>query len=307
MLSNDNKNYLLSFIAFLTAVILAMVYWLAPPDAQSHRLYLFLIDCIPDAFVALIAFPLLYWLFIRRGISGLTLDASESTRIDIRTNEKGGAESIMPVIASEIRKAHEVVAALPETTSALLVVDVQNDFIFGSLKAYKPHKIFKPVNNAISIAKSKGMLIVFTKDWHPRDHFSFKENGGEYDRHCVIDDDGAAIPKEINQPPDSLHVHFGVNAGDVAYSALENSALAVLLDNPRVKKVYVVGIALNYCVQGTCITLRKLGKETIAIDEAIASANASVSDTEKIWKDLVEVGVTRMRTIAEFAEHSSND
>ena len=62
---------LLSIIATLTSGVLALVYWLAPVDATSHRLHLLLIDCIPDAVIVLIAIPIVYWLFYRRGLTNM--------------------------------------------------------------------------------------------------------------------------------------------------------------------------------------------------------------------------------------------
>ena len=205
-----------------------------------------------DAFVALIAIPLVYWLFIRRGISGLALDRPVTTTVGDDTNSH---PSNMPNIAVEVTKASSPSLTSHRSTAVLIVVDVQNDFISGSLKAHKAAKIIQPVNNAIRIAASRGMLIVFTRDWHPKEHWSFKENDGPYDTHCLMGEPGSQFPKELHVPPDSLVVNFGVNPGDVGYSALENASLAALVNNPNIDAVYVVGIALNYCVQSTSVSL----------------------------------------------------
>lgn len=295
----DNKNYLLSFIALLSAVVLVLVYWLAPPPTvDGHRLYQFLFDCIPDAFVALVAIPVLYWLFVRRGIPGLVVEQSVNYSTD-------NQQAHMPNIPVEVIKASSPSAPSKGPNAVLVVVDVQNDFISGSLQAYKAHKAIQPINNAIRIAESHGMVIVFTKDWHPEDHWSFKENRGPYPTHCVRNTPGAELSDNLHIPLSSLKIHFGVNAGDVGYSALENASLAMLVDNPRIEAVYVVGIALNYCVLSTCVSLTELGKRTFAIEEAIASADDDDVANEKVWSELERHGVVRLRNVAAFAEKTA--
>ncbi len=304
MLSNDNKNYLLSGLAILAAVIVAGTYCFVPAGEHSSSLYAFLFDCMPDAFVALIAIPVVYWLFIRRGIVGVRVDESVPPGPQI-TEAAPDDTTFMPSIPSEAEKAGIAETAPDGHSSMLVVVDVQHDFIDGSLQAHKAARIIQHVNNSIRIAKSHGMLVVFTRDWHPEDHWSFKKNGGPYKTHCVMDTPGAAIPKKVGVPPESLLVNFGVNPGDIAYSALENPSLTTLIRNPSVEIVYVVGIALNYCVKCTCISIAELGKTTVAIDEAIASANGDTVANEQVWRELDEHGVIRLSNVTSFAEHAS--
>ncbi|WP_261344289.1 isochorismatase family protein [Stieleria varia] len=209
----------------------------------------------------------------------------------------------MQNIPSEVAKA-----SIPETVGVdasrvLVVVDVQNDFISGSLKAHKPNKVLQPVNDAIKLAQSNGLLVIFTRDWHPEDHWSFQRHA----RHCVMNTPGAEISDKIDVPPDSLVVNFGVNQGDVAYSALENPSLTMLLDNPKIESVYVIGIALNYCVKCTCLSITELGKTTFTIDEAIASADGDPDANEKDWKELQDHGVRRLPSIDSFAKHLSQN
>jgi nicotinamidase/pyrazinamidase len=303
MLSNDNKNYLLAFIASLVAIILFVVYCLAPPPVQDGaRWYAFCFDCIPDAFVATIAIPIVYGLFVRRGITGLNADEPSAQS----TKEFGVGVSdqyLMRNIPSETAKASIPETAGAGTTQVLIVVDVQNDFVNGSLKAHKAHKVLQPINDAIKLAQSNRLLVIFTRDWHPENHWSFKGHG----RHCVMNDPGAEISSKVDVPADSLIVNFGVNQGDVAYSALENPSLTMLLDNPRIESVYVVGIALNYCVKCTCLSITDLGKSTFTIDEAIASADGDLDANNAAWKELEDQGVHRLPTVAAFANKLSHN
>jgi nicotinamidase/pyrazinamidase len=296
----DNKNYLLSSIAFLVAVILALIFCLAPqPGVNGDRFYAFFFECIPDAFVALIAIPVLYWLFIRRGIHGLAVESPISKSLD-----KTAPDSSMPIIAAEIAKAAAPAVSKILPCAILIVVDVQNDFITGALPAYKASRSIQAINNAIRIAESRGMLIVFTKDWHPEDHWSFKKNKGPYETHCVHGTHGAELSDDLHVPPDSVMIHFGVKTGDVGYSALENKVLETLVAHSQIESVYVVGIALNYCVLSTCVSVAELGKKTFAIEDAIASADGDTVANEKVWAELERHGVVRLSNVVAFADRT---
>jgi nicotinamidase/pyrazinamidase len=300
-MNTKHKNYLLALIASLVAILLLTVYCLAPlPNDDSQRLYRFVFDCIPDAFVAVVAIPVVYWLFLIHGISGLSLDPLQGqTSSDNRTDPENSMRNIIP----EVNKASVPETARNYSSQILLVVDVQNDFISGSLKAYRAKHILEPVNQAIKLARQNGLLVVFTRDWHPPDHFSFKEHG----RHCVMESEGAEIADQIEVPPDSFVANFGIELGDTAYSALENATLTSLLDNPKVDVVFVVGIALNYCVKCTCLSVRELGKETYTIDEAIATATDDSSANERDWEVMQTAGVKRLPSITAFARHLANN
>jgi hypothetical protein len=185
MRQNDVK-YLMAIIAFLGSVILALVYCFWPTTPESNKLHELIIHCIPEAIVALLAVPIIYWLFERRGI----LPESQPKDHGKGFNRSG----VMAVIPEEIekvsREAEEIRAAAvspgEKSRELLVVVDIQEDFVSGSLKADDAARIIGPLNSAIRIAESRGMIIVFTKDWHPTNHWSFKERNGPWERLIVL-------------------------------------------------------------------------------------------------------------------------
>jgi len=300
MLTKGNQGYLLAIIALLAAIVLSVVYVYGPaPLENSGRWHKFAFECIPDAFVAIVAVPIVYWLFISRGIGAENAD-SRVNELPIPRQENG---SSMRNIQSEVEKASVVEMAGVGTTRVLIVIDVQNDFITGTLKAHQAQAILPHVNRVIRVAKDNGVLVVFTRDWHPEGHWSFDRHG----RHCVMHDPGAEISNEVEVPPESLVVNFGVNKGDTAYSALENSSLTMLLDNPRIEVVYVVGIALNYCVKCTCLSVRNLNKAVFTVDEAIASADGNAEANEAAWKELEDGAVKRLPSVDAFAKHLASN
>jgi nicotinamidase/pyrazinamidase len=84
---------------------------------------------------------------------------------------------------------------------ALVIVDVQNDFLpGGSLAVEGGENIIAPLNRYIQAAQGKGLPIFATRDWHPPSHCSFKEQGGIWPPHCIANSEGAQFPSELNSP-----------------------------------------------------------------------------------------------------------
>ena len=81
---------------------------------------------------------------------------------------------------------------LLQTTDALIIVDVQNDFLpGGSLAVPNGDEVIAAFNRYIELVQSKGLPVFATRDWHPNDHCSFKEQGGPWPPHCIVDTEGA--------------------------------------------------------------------------------------------------------------------
>jgi len=103
---------------------------------------------------------------------------------------------------------------------ALLVVDVQRDFCEGgALAASKTPSLIIPLSDFIEAVRENGELIVFTQDWHPPDHSSFKQNGGQWPLHCVAGSIGAELMPPIALLPGDLLVHKGIERSTEGYSA----------------------------------------------------------------------------------------
>ncbi|HXO22655.1 MAG TPA: isochorismatase family protein [Thermoanaerobaculia bacterium] len=283
---HDNIRYLISIIAGLASIILGLVYCFWPLMPTSLKIHELVIQCIPEAIVALVAIPIVYWLFERRGIV--------PPRQEQITRKSDGMTVILAEIEKASRETEEIKAAdRIRATDLLIVVDVQGDFIFGSLKAHDASKIIAPLNAYIKIAEAKGMVIVFTRDWHPSDHWSFKENGGPWATHCVEGTRGAQLTEDLYVPPGSVIIDFGVDPGLPGYSPLENRAFEAILESPSLETVYIAGIALEYCVQSTCIGVRDKGKRVVALESLIATASENVDDAERVWEKLLNIGVER--------------
>ena len=135
---------------------------------------------------------------------------------------------------------------------ALVVVDVQNDFCEGgALAAHDTESLIEDINSLISKYTKENKLVIFTRDWHPADHCSFKEHGGQWPAHCVAGTRGAELHPGLKMPPCCLVVSKATSPDKDAYSAFQDTGLAELLENLDVQSVAICGIATEYCVRAT--------------------------------------------------------
>ncbi|TSC83204.1 MAG: nicotinamidase/pyrazinamidase [Parcubacteria group bacterium Gr01-1014_19] len=138
---------------------------------------------------------------------------------------------------------------------ALIVVDVQNDFCPGGALAVKDgDQVVAPLNKMIEHADRNGWLIILSRDWHPgkTSHFD------KWPVHCVRDTPGAEFHKDLKHVPGSVVISKGTNDGEDAYSAFEGrseygNTLEQILEMNNVTRVFVGGLATDYCVKETVL------------------------------------------------------
>jgi nicotinamidase/pyrazinamidase len=133
---------------------------------------------------------------------------------------------------------------------ALLIIDVQNDFLPGAaLGVPDGDQVIEPIN-ALA-ADPRFAVVVATRDWHPPDHSSFQSQGGPWPRHCVRDTDGAQLSGRLDQSAIDAVIDKGTSVEADGYSAFETEALRDLLREEHVTAVTIVGLATDYCVRHT--------------------------------------------------------
>ncbi len=155
---------------------------------------------------------------------------------------------------------------MPE--EALIVVDMQRDFMpGGALPVPGADALIPRVNEYINLFRERGAMIVATRDWHPENHVSFRENGGPWPRHCVRDTPGAEFVVDL--PEDTLIVSKATGPDKDAYSGFDGTGLADLLHGNGVKRVYICGVAMEYCVRATALDAVKHGFETYLLLDAV--------------------------------------
>jgi nicotinamidase/pyrazinamidase len=186
--------------------------------------------------------------------------------------------------------------------SALIVVDVQNDFAdpTGSLSVRGADRILPTVNGEIAMATSGGAFVVATQDWHPASTPHFAKDGGPWPVHCVAGTWGAELHPDLAFPHDGPRIRKGAN-GEDGYSgftmrdpvseATRPTELEALLRSRGVRDVVVVGLATDYCVKATALDARRLGFETAVLTDAMAAVDLEPGDGERAIDELRAAGV----------------
>lgn len=177
---------------------------------------------------------------------------------------------------------------MQEKNKALIIVDVQNDFCpGGALAVPKGDEVVPVINRLIDLFP----MIIFTKDWHPEHHYSFKEQGGIWPKHCVRGTWGAELHYNLKRTNDYLVVEKGTYPDEEAYSGFGGTRLEKVLRERHVGEVYVCGLATDYCVKATALDAQKLGFETFVIIDACRGVNLKKGDVARAVKEMRKVGI----------------
>lgn len=156
-----------------------------------------------------------------------------------------------------------------EAGDALLIVDVQKDFCQGgALEISNGDEVVPVLNIWIERALEKGVPVYASRDWHPKEHVSFKEQGGSWPPHCLQDSEGALFHQDLLLPDSIIKVTKGVRLDHDQNSAFDETGLSVHLHSAGIKRLWVGGLAEDVCVLATALDGSKEGFEVILIGEA---------------------------------------
>ncbi|MEM0014191.1 MAG: nicotinamidase [Zestosphaera sp.] len=173
--------------------------------------------------------------------------------------------------------------------SALVVVDMQNDFCEGgSLPVIGCGSIVSKINDYIKLFSSAGVTVVASRDWHPPNHVSFKTRGGPWPPHCVAGSEGAEFVEGLQLPEGTIVVSKATEPDFEAYSAFNSTPLHYILSVRGVRRLFIAGIATDYCVKETALEGLRLGYEVVVLADAVAGV--SEASSEKALKELVGSG-----------------
>ncbi|NPB06713.1 MAG: nicotinamidase [Aquificae bacterium] len=175
---------------------------------------------------------------------------------------------------------------------ALIVVDMQRDFMpGGALPVPGADEIVPRVNEYIKLFEREGLPVFFTRDWHPPNHISFKGHGGVWPPHCVQNTEGAAFHPELYLPADNKFIiSKGTSPDFDAYSGFQGTVLDELLKERGVRRIFVCGVATDYCVKNTAEGGLNLGYETFVLTDAIKGVDVNPGDSERALERLLEKG-----------------
>jgi nicotinamidase/pyrazinamidase len=183
----------------------------------------------------------------------------------------------------------------------LVVVDVQEDFVSGSLAVPGGAEVVAPLDACIAAFEKARLLIVATRDWHPPDHLSFREQGGPWPAHCVAGTAGAAFAAGLQLPEGAWIVSKATRPGREAYSGFEGTDLDRRLKGQGARRLFVGGLATDYCVLRTVLDALDRGYETFVLADAIRAVNAHPGDGDHAIAAMGNAGARFVRT-AELLE-----
>ncbi len=187
-----------------------------------------------------------------------------------------------------------------EPHTALIVVDVQNDFASpeGSLHVPGGDDVVPLLNDEIAAAREAGALVAYTQDWHPPSTPHFAKDGGIWPVHCVRDTWGAEFhPKltvvgpVVRKGSNGEDGYSGFTMRDPESGEERPTELDRLLREHGVDHVVVGGLATDYCVRATALDARRLGYATKLLTGAVRAVDLAPGDGERALEDVREAGV----------------
>jgi len=174
---------------------------------------------------------------------------------------------------------------------ALIVVDVQNDFLpGGSLGVPEGDQVIPVLNRYMDAFTAHHAMVVFTRDWHPADHCSFEAQGGPWPPHCVQHSEGARFAEALRIPDTLLLVSKAASVERDAYSGFEGTRLTDSLRLAGIERVFIGGLATDYCVLKTVLDALKAGFTVYLLQDAIRAVNVNPEDGSKAIDKMVTEG-----------------
>ena len=195
----------------------------------------------------------------------------------------------------------DVTHELYDERTALVVVDVQNDFAHpdGSLYIEGGDHAIGSINAHVTDARADGALVVYTQDWHPERTPHFSTDGGTWPVHCVKDTWGAQFHPSLDVLGDAPVVRKGVDGGD-GYSAFtvrdpdsgEESPtdLDALLRDAGIQRVVVCGLAQDVCVKATVLDAREKGYATVVVADGTRPVEMQAGDGARALDEMTAAG-----------------
>ncbi|HSD55114.1 MAG TPA: nicotinamidase [Burkholderiales bacterium] len=183
---------------------------------------------------------------------------------------------------------------------ALLVVDVQQDFLPGGALAVREGDAVIPVlNRYIERFRRQGLPIFATRDWHPPDHCSFRERGGPWPLHCVAGSPGAELPGALVLPPRTPMISKATSPDKEAYSGFDGTDLAARLHQLGCRRVFIGGLTTDYCVRTTALDALQAGLEVVVLVDATRPVDVQPGDGARALAEITTQGA-RLATSSEL-------
>jgi nicotinamidase/pyrazinamidase len=173
--------------------------------------------------------------------------------------------------------------------AALVIVDYQNDFNPGGALAVAGGDEIAPRLNALA-GSGDFALVVATRDWHPPDHGSFREQGGTWPVHCVAGTPGAELHPGLDTGLVDVILDKGTDPATEGYSGFDGTDLAARLREQRIECLTVVGLATDYCVRHTALDALRAGFGVTVDPTAVRGVELTPGDSQRALAELRDAG-----------------
>jgi nicotinamidase-related amidase len=171
---------------------------------------------------------------------------------------------------------------------ALVVVDVQHDFLpGGALAVAEGDRIFDPID----ALAPRFARVYATRDWHPENHSSYQQYGGPWPVHCVANTHGAAFDPRLSLDDVDVVIDKGTDRETDGYSGFAATTLDRDLREHGVHRVFVCGLATDYCVKATALDAKAAGYDVVVLEDASAAVNVAPGDENRALDELRATGV----------------
>jgi nicotinamidase/pyrazinamidase len=186
-----------------------------------------------------------------------------------------------------------------DATTALLVVDVQNDFADpnGALYVKTGEHVVPLINSEIARALAAGARVFYTQDWHPESTPHFAKDGGTWPVHCVMDTWGAELHPEltvggpvVRKGSNGEDGYSGFSMRDPVTGQTISTPLGDMLGEAGITRLVVCGLATDYCVKATVIDGRERGYPVTVLGNAIRPVELNVGDGDRAIESMFEAG-----------------
>jgi nicotinamidase/pyrazinamidase len=188
------------------------------------------------------------------------------------------------------------------STDALIVTDIQNDFLpGGTLPVKEGYQIVPVMNEYLRIFKSAKAKIFASRDWHPANHMSFKAQGGPWPPHCIQNTEGAKFHSNLKLPEDTVIVSKATDPAKEAYSVFEETGLIETLKAAEIQRLFVGGLTTDYCVKESVLQARKLGYPVVVLVDGTRGINVRPGDGDRAMDEMIKNGALTL-TLADLPE-----
>jgi nicotinamidase/pyrazinamidase len=191
--------------------------------------------------------------------------------------------------------------AVDPSRDALVIVDVQNDFCpGGALPVPQGDAVVAVLNRYAARFDARGAPVFASRDWHPARTRHFAADGGRWPPHCVQGTPGAAFHPDLRLPARTRVVSKGMDADADAYSCFQGStetgtAFAAVLSQSGIQRLFVGGLATDYCVKATVLDALDAGFQVLVLQDAVRAVDVAPGDGEQALAAMRQAGAGLIR------------